>query len=147
MPAETGRRFLSERILRRKVFSNDHNISILRDLVLDVKEYAALRAQLLKIDVVQKMTMLVTALIVGAVLVVLAAIVVLFLSLMVVHVLTGLLGSAAAAYGVVGGAYLLIALLVYFKRQAWIAAPVAAMLGSLLLADGDEEKGGMNGKR
>lgn len=147
MPAESGRRFLSERILRRKVFSNDHNISILRDLVLDVKEYAALRAQLLKIDVVQKMTMLVTALIVGAVLVVLAAIVVLFLSLMVVHVLTGLLGSAAAAYGVVGGAYLLIALLVYFKRQAWIAAPVAAMLGSLLLADGDEEKGGMNGKR
>ncbi|MCH5181838.1 MAG: hypothetical protein J1F06_04315 [Prevotellaceae bacterium] len=138
---------MSERILRRKVFSNDHNISILRDLVLDVKEYAALRAQLLKIDVVQKMTMLVTALIVGAVLVVLAAIVVLFLSLMVVHVLTGLLGSAAAAYGVVGGAYLLIALLVYFKRQAWIAAPVAAMLGSLLLADGDEEKGGMNGKR
>lgn len=129
------------------MFSNDHNISVLRDLVLDVKEYAALRAQLLKIDVVRKMTMLVTALIVGAVLAVLAAIVVLFLSLMVAHMLASVLGSAAAAYGVVGGVYLLAALLVYFKRQAWIAAPVAAILGSLLLADGDEEKGGANGTR
>lgn len=129
------------------MFSNDHNISVLRNLVLDVKDYVALRSQLLKIDIVQKMTVLITALIVGAVLVVLVAIVVLFLSLMVAHALTPVLGSASAAYGLVGGIYLLVALLVYFKRQAWIAAPVSALLGDLFLADKDEEKVDADEKR
>lgn len=120
------------------MFSSDKNIEILTRLVRNLRRYGELRWAALRLDFVGKMTVLLSALIVAGVLFCLAALMVVFLSFAVVHLLAPKVGLAAA-YGWVAAGYLLLAILVFAMRRRLIVNPIARFFTALFL---DEELDG-----
>lgn len=115
------------------MFSSDHNISSLRELMAELKVYVNLRAELLRLDFVSKLTILLSAIAVTGLLMLLLAIAFLFLSYSIVGVLEEWLDSVAMANLLMAGFYLLLAGIVYGFRARWIVRPIAGFLGQLFL--------------
>ena len=108
-------------------------------LIASVKRYAGLRGRYIKLDLSEKLTLLLTVLILGAVLVVIGLIAVIFLSLTLYAALHAWLDSACAAYAIVAGLFIAFCLLIYAMRQRWIVGPLSRFFTHLLL-DQENEK-------
>lgn len=122
------------------MFSSDKNIESLHELLTDVKRYVELRVKYVQLDFVGKMTILMAALILGAILFMLLMIVILFLSYTCALAMAPALGGMPAACGVVALFYVAVALLVYANRKRLIINPVANFLGQLFLNRRKDEK-------
>lgn len=114
-------------------FSTDKLNLQLRKLTEDLKGYGELRLASFRLDMVSKLTRLLSVVIIGAVLLIIVTLALIFLSLMAVSALTPWLGSTTAACGLMGGIYLLLAIICYCKRKSWIYNPVANALAHLFL--------------
>ncbi|MBR1712425.1 MAG: phage holin family protein [Alloprevotella sp.] len=115
------------------MFSTDRNAESIRQLFLDFKEYLELRGRSAQLTLVEKLTVAASACILGAVLFVLAAFVLLFLSGMGVALLAPGVGGTAVACALVAAFYLLLALVVWLNRRRWIVNPVTTFLANLVL--------------
>ena len=116
------------------MFSSDKNIEIISQLFAELKKYAELKGKCLQIDFVSKMTILLSALIVGAILFALSTIVILFLSYTAVLFLAKMMGSITWACFLVA-----LGVIVYAMRRRWIVNPLANFLGRLFLSDETEQ--------
>lgn len=122
------------------MLSSDQNIQTIRELCLNLKEYAELKAESVQIGLIRKLSILVTALIVGGIAFVLAAIIILFLSGTLALALAPHVGGTAIACLIVAGCYLLLGYIVYAKRTAWILNPIANFIGELFLKSDESIK-------
>ncbi|MGN0086486.1 MAG: phage holin family protein [Alloprevotella sp.] len=120
-------------------FSTDDNVQQLRQLILELRHHLTLQTELLKVDLLARCARLIAAICLGGILFVLATIVLLFLSYAAATCLASLTGSALAAFGLVAVAYLLLALLVYARRRAWIEAPILGLMVRLFLTPAEPE--------
>lgn len=123
------------------MFSSDRNIETINHLIGEVKQYVELKGRCIQIDIVRKMTVLVSILIVGAILFALLAIIVLFLSFTLAAALAPYVGGDAGGYAIIVLLYILLAGLVILMRKKWIEAPLANLLGHLFLDKGAAEEG------
>ena len=98
-----------------------------------LKRYFGLQGKFLKLELTEKLTVLLTALILGSVIFVIGLIAVIFLALTASAVLIVWLGSAIAAYAIVAVFFILLCLLIYLKKNEWIVAPLAKFFSNLLL--------------
>ena len=117
------------------MFSSDRNIETISQLITEIKRYVELRAESFEIDIVRKLSQLVAALVLGAVLFMLACLAILFVSMMAAASLAPLLGSQAVAYAIVVAFYIILGLIIYYKRKSWIEFPLTAFLSHLFLED------------
>lgn len=117
------------------MFSSDRNIETISQLITEIKRYVELRAESFEIDIVRKLSQLVAALVLGAVLFMLACLAILFVSMMAAASLDPLLGSQAVAYAIVVAFYIILGLIIYYKRKSWIEFPLTAFLAHLFLED------------
>lgn len=117
------------------MFSSDRNIETISQLITEIKRYVELRAESFEIDIVRKLSQLVAALVLGAVLFMLACLAILFVSMMAAASLASLLGSQAVAYAIVVAFYIILGLIIYYKRKRWIEIPLTAFLAHLFLED------------
>ena len=121
------------------MLSDDQNIKTLQQLFADIKDYIELKLKVARLDLVSKVGVLLSLLVLGLVLSVLLAIIVLFLSATAAMVLAPHVGGMAWACAL---AYLLIGILLITKRKAWILKPLLHLLTALFLNDTQQEKGG-----
>ena len=121
------------------MFSSDKNIEIISQLLAELKKYAELTGKRLQIDFVSKMTILLSALIVGAILFALSTIVILFLSYTAVLFLAKMMGSITWACFLMVLFYVALGVIVYAMRRRWIVNPLANFLGRLFLSDETEQ--------
>lgn len=121
------------------MFSSDKNIEIISQLFAELKKYAELKGKFLQIDFVSKMTILLSALIVGAILFALSTIVILFLSYTAVLFLAKMMGSITWACFLMVLFYVALGVIVYAMRRRWIVNPLANFLGRLFLSDETEQ--------
>lgn len=117
------------------MFSSDRNIETISQLITEIKRYVELRAESFEIDIVRKLSQLVAALVLGAVLFMLACLAILFVSMMAAASLAPLLGSQAVAYAIVVAFYIILGLIIYYKRKRWIEFPLTTFLAHLFLED------------
>ena len=117
------------------MLSSDQNIQTIRELVLNLKEYAELKAESVQIGIIRKLSILITALIVGGLAFVLAAIIIFFLSGTLALALAPHVGGTAISCLIVATFYLLLGCLIYAKRTAWILNPIANFIGELFKSD------------
>lgn len=117
------------------MFSSDRNIETISQLITEIKRYVELRAESFEIDIVRKLSQLVAALVLGAVLFMLACLAILFVSMMAAASLATLLGSQAVAYAIVVAFYIILGIIIYYKRKRWIEFPLTAFLAHLFLED------------
>ena len=118
------------------MLSDDQNIKTLQQLFADIKDYIELKLKVARLDLVSKVGVLLSLLVLGLVLSVLLAIIVLFLSATAAMALAPHVGGMAWACALIALAYLIT------KRKAWILKPLLHLLTALFLNDTQQEKGG-----
>ncbi len=118
--------------------SSDQNVKILERLVRNLKRYVDLKLESLRLDAVSRITMLLSAVLIGVVFFCLASLVAVMLSFAAVFYLAPLVGGYVVAGGVVALFYIVVALLLFVFRRSLIIDPITRFLVSLLLSQEGE---------
>ena len=115
------------------MLSSNRNIDTICQLIEELKHYVELKTDGLQIDIVGKLSKLLSALIVGAFVFMIFGLALMFVSMMVAAALSSLIGSATLAYAIIVVAYALLAWIVYKNRKKWIESPITNFLAHLFL--------------
>ena len=78
------------------MFSNDQNIETIGQLIETLRHYIGLQSEFVKLDVVEKIVRLLTAVLMMGILSLLLILVIIFLSLSAVHALSAIMGLPCA---------------------------------------------------
>ena len=113
------------------MFSSDKNVESIAQPIEVLKDYIGLQKEYLKLDVIDKIVRLVTALTLTIVLVFLGIAVLFYLSFAVVYWLTPLIGTGWAFF-LISLAFLVLFLLVCIYRKPWIERPLVRFLTNTL---------------
>lgn len=117
------------------MFAKEKNIDTLQQLFAEVKQYAELQKEYVRLHIVEKLTVLASTLILVLVLVALALIALFYLSFTLAYVLAPHVGGLTASYAIISGGILLLILLVAAFRKRLIVRPLVNFLANLLLND------------
>lgn len=117
------------------MFANDKSIDNLTELFKEVKKYLKLQGEYVKLDLVEKLTILLSTLTIIFVLIILGTMAAFYLSFMLVYVLASATGSLVAGYAIIGGILILLAFIIYRLRQKLIFQPMVNFLARLFLDD------------
>ena len=117
------------------MFANDKSIDNLTELFKEVKKYLKLQGEYVKLDLVEKLTILLSTLTLIFVLIILGTMAAFYLSFMLVYVLASATGSLVAGYAIIGGILILLAFIIYRLRQKLIFLPMVNFLARLFLDD------------
>lgn len=117
------------------MFANDKSIDNLTELFKEVKKYLKLQGEYVKLDLVEKLTTLLSTLTLIFVLIILGTMAAFYLSFMLVYVLASATGSLVAGYAIIGGILILLAFIIYRLRQKLIFQPMVNFLARLFLDD------------
>lgn len=117
------------------MFSSDNNIETIAQLVEQLKQYGGLKLEMLKLDATEKTVKIISALILGFVLLLFVCAIAICLSFAVAYSLGGLLGSTPLGFLCVAGIFLLLLIIVYVRKKAWIERPLVKLLAEILLEE------------
>ncbi len=117
------------------MFANDKNIDNLQQLFLELKKYAELQKDYIQLHLVEKMTILISTLILVFILLTLGIIALFYLSFTLAYVLEPHVGGLMASYGIITAGILLIILFIVIFRKQLIVQPMVNFLANLLLND------------
>lgn len=117
------------------MFANDKSIDNLTELFKEVKKYLKLQGEYVKLELVEKLTILLSTLTLIFVLIILGTMAAFYLSFMLVYVLASATGSLVAGYAIIGGILILLAFIIYRLRQKLIFQPMVNFLARLFLDD------------
>jgi hypothetical protein len=114
------------------MLSSDKNVENIAQLVEVLKNYIGLQKEYVKLDVIDKVVKLVTALTIAIVFIILGVAVLFYLSFAIVHWLEPLTGLGLA-YFLIAMLFLILIILVCVYRKAWIERPLVRFLADTLL--------------
>ena len=114
------------------MLSSDKNVENIAQLVEVLKNYIGLQKEYVKLDVIDKVVKLVTALTIAIVFIILGIAVLFYLSFAIVHWLEPLTGLGLA-YFLIAMLFLVLIILVCVYRKAWIERPLVRFLADTLL--------------
>jgi O-antigen/teichoic acid export membrane protein len=114
------------------MLSSDKNVESIAQLVEVLKDYFGLQKEYLKLDAIEKIVRLVTALALAVIFIILGVAVLFYLSFAAVYWLEPATGTAWAFF-IVALLFLALLLLVYFFRKSWIERPLVRFLADTLL--------------
>lgn len=114
------------------MFSNDKNVETIGQLVEVLKHYVGLRTEHLKLDIVDKVVQLLTALTIVVVLVGLLVIALIYLSFALAFWLAAFVGNVWG-FAIVAGIYIFLLILFVAFRHQWIERPLVKFLASILM--------------
>lgn len=120
--------------------SMDSTSDIMAQLVASVKRYLGYQKKYIKLDLTEKLTILLTALILGAIIFVIGTIAVIFLALTVAAIIETWTGSAWIAYGIVTCLFIILCIMLYLMRDRWIVNPLTQFFSAILLDDPKNEE-------
>ena len=114
------------------MFSNDRNIETIGQLVEQLKHYVGLQREYLKLDIIEKVVRLITAITLTLVFALFAVLIIIFCSFAAAYALSSVVGTATA-FALVALAYLIVFFVLAAFRKKWIERPVVRFLADLLL--------------
>jgi len=114
------------------MLSSDKNIETITQLIEMVKHNFELRKEYAKLDIVEKVVRLLSAIALAATLTIILAILLFFLSVAFAVWISQFTGLTLALL-IVAGVYLLLFLVVYSSRKSWIERPLVKYLSRILL--------------
>ena len=114
------------------MLSSDKNVESIAQMVETVKSYVGLQGEYLKLDAIQKIVRLVTALTLTIVLLLLGIAFLFYLSFACVYWLEPLTGTALAFF-LIALFFLALLILVFLNRRTWIERPLVRFLADVLL--------------
>ena len=115
------------------MLSSDKNIETLAQLIELLKHYLGLQKEYVKLDVIDKVVRLLTAMALAIVLFLLVIAVMLFLMLGLASWLSSAIGLTASLF-VVAAIHVVLLVLFFVFRKSWIEKPLVRFLASLLMS-------------
>lgn len=122
------------------MFSNSKNIESIGKLLLEFKKYLELQKEFVKLDATEKMTVILSAILIVTVLLLLGSIVLLFLTFALAYYLGDVLGSLSLGYGLISAFILLLTVIFYLNRNRMVIQPMARFMTKLILTKEDGSK-------
>lgn len=117
------------------MFANDKSIDTLTALYKEIRKYIELQGQYIKLDLIEKLTVLLSTLILILLMITLCMMAFFYFSFMLVHVLASYIGNIITSYAIIGVAVLLIAGIIYLFRKPLIVQPMVNFLARLFLEE------------
>ena len=117
------------------MFANDKSIDNLESLFKEVKKYIELQGQFVKLELEEKLTILLSTFILILILIILGIMALFYFSFMLVYILEEWTGSIIGSYAIIGGIILIIALILYRIRKQIIIQPMVNFLAHLFLEE------------
>ncbi len=109
-------------------------------LLLELKKYLELQKEFVRLECSEKMTVVFSAALIVAALLLLASIALLFLTFALAHYLGAALGSLALGFLLVSAFIFLLAAVFYLNRNRMVIQPIARFMTRLLLTKEDDSK-------
>lgn len=115
------------------MFSDDKSIDRIQQLFMEMKKYVELQKEYTKLELTEKLSILLSTLILVLLVVTLSMVALFYASFMLAYILEPYVGGLMASFGIIAGFHLvLICLLVYFRKR-WIINPMVKFLAELFL--------------
>lgn len=122
------------------MFSNSKNTESIGKLLLEFKKYLELQKEFVKLDATEKMTVILSAILIVTVLLLLGSIVLLFLTFALAYYLGDVLGSLSLGFGLISAFILLLTVIFYLNRNRMVIQPMARFMTKLILTKEDGSK-------
>ena len=122
------------------MFSNSKNRESIGKLLLEFKKYLELQKEFVKLDATEKMTVILSAILIVTVLLLLGSIVLLFLTFALAYYLGDVLGSLSLGFGLISAFILLLTVIFYLNRNRMVIQPMARFMTKLILTKEDGSK-------
>ena len=106
----------------------------------ETSEILTLFKQYMKLEAIDKLSVATTFMIAGGVILALAISAVYFLSMGLVKNISAWIGSEAGAYYLMGGVLVLLIIIFYINRKAWVENPVVRSISRSLLKEEDDDE-------
>jgi hypothetical protein len=116
------------------MLSSDKNVETIAQLAEVIKHYLGLQKEYLKLDIIDKLVSLLTAMALAIVFILITVAVVLYFTLALAFWLACYTGYTAAFF-IVGGIHLLLLFLFIINRKSWIERPLVRFLANLLMSN------------
>lgn len=114
------------------MFSNDRNIETIAKLVEELKKYASLKGEHIRLNIVEKAVRLITALTIALTFAILFLLALTYFSFGLAYALAPAVGNTAA-FCIVGAIYVLLFILCVVFRKSLIEKPLVRFLASILM--------------
>lgn len=110
------------------------------NLANDGRGLLTLLKQYVKLEAIDKISVATTFMVVAGVIFALATSAIFFLSTGLVKSLSMVVGNEATAYYIVGGLLVLIIIIFYINRKAWIERPIVRSISESMLKDAQNDE-------
>lgn len=116
------------------MFADDNSIGNIRQLFLELKKYLELQKEYTKLELTEKLSILLSTLILVLLVIILGVVVLLHLSFMLVYVLAPLVGGLKISFGITSLLHILLIVLLVRFRKKLIINPTVKFIAGLFLA-------------
>lgn len=116
------------------------NNQAVQKLVQSIKRYLGLQKTYIQLELAEKLTLLLTAFILGCIIFTIGLIAVIFLALTICALLNDWLGNEALSYLIMTCMFVLACVILYFKRKPWIVNPLTQFFAQLLMSNTNENE-------
>lgn len=110
---------------------DDDSVKSIQELIRDFKKYLELQKEYTKLEITEKLTVIISTLLLVVILATLGVIVLFYLSLSFAYLLAPYVGGVIVSYAIMAGIILLIMLLVYSFRKKLFVTPLVNFLANL----------------
>lgn len=122
------------------MFINDHSIDNIQQLFFEFRKYLDLQKKYTLLEIAEKISILVSTLILILVVIILGMMTLFFLSFTLVYILEPLVGGLVASYAIVTGIHLLLIGILFLFRKQLIINPLIKFTAGLFLKKDDKDK-------
>lgn len=121
------------------MFNSDQSIGDLQQLFAEVKKYLALQKQYTLLEVAEKLTILLSALILILIIVILGMVALFYLSFTVAYLLAPVLGGVMLSFALITSLVVLLMIGVISFRHTLIINPMAKFIGHLFIPNSNKK--------
>ena len=115
------------------MFADDKSIENIQQLFIEFKKYLELQKEYTKLEITEKLSILLSTLILVLLVVILGVVVLFHLSFTLVYVLAPLVGGLIASYALIAGFHILLIVLLVLFRKKLIINPTVKFIAGLFL--------------
>lgn len=122
------------------MFANDKSIENLEQLFFQLKKYVLLQKEYVKLEFVEKLTILASAIIITTIAIILGMMALFYLSFSLAYIMAPYVGGLNISFAIITVVLLLLLAFIYLFRKQLIVRPLTKFVTNLFINSSDADK-------
>ena len=122
------------------MFANDKSIENLEQLFFQLKKYVLLQKEYVKLEFVEKLTILASAIIITTIAIILGMMALFYLSFSLAYIMAPYVGGLNISFAIITVVLLLLLAFIYLFRKLLIVRPLTKFVANLFINSSDADK-------